>query len=60
MQCNEFVCAIQLLCFLLHNVRIIGRNLENNRLILEELRNRIIGRFQSILYSGLEMCGLAS
>ena len=27
--------------------------MENNRLILEELRNRIIGRFQSILYSGL-------
>ena len=38
-----------------HNVRIIGRNLENNRLILEELRNRIIGRFQSILYSGLSL-----
>ena len=34
-------------------MRIIGRNLENNRLILGELRNRIIGRFQSILCSGL-------
>ena len=55
MQCNEFVCTLQLLCFLLHNVRIIGRNLENNRLILEELRNRIITGFQSILYSGLSV-----
>ena len=32
---------------------IIGRNLKNNRLDLGELLNRIMGRFQSILCSGL-------